>query len=914
MSTAPPGDQTRPLFYRTVVAHFEGPDGETPLGVRVVEPAPETRQALRGNLYAIVDLVGENPGRAHLAESLLSAIQRTYFTRAGSQSQVLTEAVRQARLRVNEFNQSHPDQTVQLGVICAGLVRSRLMIVHSGPAFAFITADNQIVRYPTEVASFVAPSASNAAAQPSDQTAAATGNWEIYSQDVDQHTALFMGTARWLDVVPVRTIAGSVAHINTQNCGVAASGLLATSRRPDLPGLLLVVERTDTPPVPPAPQASPPQRRSPLLGATAGLMTSVNAPPPVVGVPQLDGDALPQTESLVPEETVPEETTSAISVPAAVADSQIGEVASAAKSEFDVESGALEAFEISEAEEDTADDSQLVRPEEAYHAGDGAADPEPSGPSTMAKISSGLAAGALLGVDRVREILAGVFPERRPASAIAYDGESAQPNPADSGFSDIDATDPDDSAWEADLPVEMAAAGASATVHNTTGYANGPVTDDVPGSDASLAGDNAGVKPPFHKDVANRVSAALDESATPFVPPEPASGGRARLFITLAVLILVLVPVMVAAVYQQWGQDTTISIDAYTEMAETFLLNAQVSLDNGDTDSAREMFLKADDSLTDAVALSGHTERTDQLFDEINSGLAEVMQTRYLYQLTEPLVSFPNSAEPFRIMTVGESLFVMDREAHTIERFELDTLGEYVPDPQPEVIMREGQSVDGATVGGMVDMAWQPIVAGYEDRPKLLVLDSNGQIFSYDLRVDGVQPVEQDDTFLLQNASQIELFLGRTYIADEGRNQIFRYAPGGLGDEPTPWFPEETQPYISGLLAMAIDGDIWLLNSEGTLVRYNSGEQVPFSLDSGAVRADEPVDMAVGAQADSSIFIADAAHDRILAFDKQGGYQYQLVAREGEPLADLRGIYLDEIDEKIYILTKSALYQHPLPE
>jgi hypothetical protein len=337
-------------------------------------------------------------------------------------------------------------------------------------------------------------------------------------------------------------------------------------------------------------------------------------------------------------------------------------------------------------------------------------------------------------------------------------------------------------------------------------------------------------------------------------------------------------------------------------------------LDNGDTDSAREMFLKADDSLTDAVALSGHTERTDQLFDEINSGLAEVMQTRYLYQLTEPLVSFPNSAEPFRIMTVGESLFVMDREAQTIERFELDTLGEYVPDPQPEVIMREGQSVDGATVGGMVDMAWQPIVAGYEDRPKLLVLDSNGRIFSYDLRVDGVQPVEQDDTFLLQNASQIELFLGRTYIADEGRSQIFRYAPGGLGDEPTPWFPEETQPYISGLLAMAIDGDIWLLNSEGTLVRYNSGEQVPFSLDSGAVRADEPVDMAVGAQADSSIFIADAAHDRILAFDKQGGYQYQLVAREGEPLADLRGIYLDEIDEKIYILTKSALYQHPLPE
>ena len=371
---------------------------------------------------------------------------------------------------------------------------------------------------------------------------------------------------------------------------------------------------------------------------------------------------------------------------------------------------------------------------------------------------------------------------------------------------------------------------------------------------------------------------------------------------------------MVAAVYQQWGQPTSISIDAYTEMAETFLNNAQISLDNGDTDSAREMYLKASDSLTDAVGLSGHTERTDQLFDEINSGLAEVMQTRYLYQLSEPLATFPDDGEPFRVMKVGESIFVMDRAAQTIERFELDPLGEYIPDPQPEVVMHEGQRVDGATVGGMVDMAWQPIVSGYEDRPKLLVLDSNGKIFSYDLRVDGVQPVDQDDSVPLQHASQLDLFLGRTYIADEGQNQIFRYAPGGLGDAPSPWFPEETQPYISGLLAMAIDGDIWLLNSEGTLVRYNNGEQVPFSLDSGAVRADEPVDMAIGSQGDSSIFIADAAHDRILAFDKQGVYQYQLVASEGEPLADLRGLYLDEIDDKIYILTKTALYQHPLPE
>ena len=83
-----------------------------------------------------------------------------------------------------------------------------------------------------------------------------------------------------------------------------------------------------------------------------------------------------------------------------------------------------------------------------------------------------------------------------------------------------------------------------------------------------------------------------------------------------------------AAVYQQWGQPPEVSAASYTEMAQTFLLNAQTSLDNGDDESARNMFLKASDSLGDAVAITGHTPQSDQMFDEINSGLAEVMQTR----------------------------------------------------------------------------------------------------------------------------------------------------------------------------------------------------------------------------------------------------------------------------------------------
>ncbi|MCB0131517.1 MAG: hypothetical protein KDD78_11735, partial [Caldilineaceae bacterium] len=98
-------------------------------------------------------------------------------------------------------------------------------------------------------------------------------------------------------------------------------------------------------------------------------------------------------------------------------------------------------------------------------------------------------------------------------------------------------------------------------------------------------------------------------------------------------------------------------------------------------------------------------------------------------------------------------------------------------------------------------------------------------------------------------------------------------------------------------------------------VCYSQGVQQPFSLDSGAVLADQPVDMAIGDLASPYLYIADAAHSRILVFNKSdGAYVYQLLAPEGDPLQDLRGIFVDPIDGNFYILTKSALYQHPIPD
>jgi hypothetical protein len=76
--------------------------------------------------------------------------------------------------------------------------------------------------------------------------------------------------------------------------------------------------------------------------------------------------------------------------------------------------------------------------------------------------------------------------------------------------------------------------------------------------------------------------------------------------------------------------------------------------------------------------------------------------------------------------------------------------------------------------------------------------------------------------------------------------------------------------------------------------------------------AEEPVDLYVTKEERNEIYLADAGEDRILVYSKDGVFEKQLKAAEGDLLRGLSGIYIEELNETLYILTKTGLYTHPL--
>ena len=74
---------------------------------------------------------------------------------------------------------------------------------------------------------------------------------------------------------------------------------------------------------------------------------------------------------------------------------------------------------------------------------------------------------------------------------------------------------------------------------------------------------------------------------------------------------------------------------------------------------------------------------------------------------------------------------------------------------------------------------------------------------------------------------------GRLYILDPAANQVWRYDPssGVFPNAPLEYFVGSARPDISQAVDFAIDtpGALYILYSDGAMIKFNGGERVPFA-------------------------------------------------------------------------------------
>jgi len=303
----------------------------------------------------------------------------------------------------------------------------------------------------------------------------------------------------------------------------------------------------------------------------------------------------------------------------------------------------------------------------------------------------------------------------------------------------------------------------------------------------------------------------------------------------------------------------------------------------------------------DLASQAGVTAGTVEFYrEQVAAGLDQLYVTVQTSAKTLVTMSKLDPAADLSGLVLGPdgAAYAIDRAAHTVVRFDLAR-------KTASVVVREG---DGGADG--VGDPWLLTAGGLD----VVIVDHNGGVWRW-------RPADRNGHGTLgaivmnhsvtwgNDLTDIGTFvhdanagLYNLYVVDPSSRQILRYAPAadgsGFPSDPTGYLA--TAQDVSGFEQILIDGDIYAL-SPGTVTHFVNGRP------DGGFSLDTPPDdqdlrpghdyrliTASATRGQGTLYLYDASHARILAFDKTtGAYKSEYVAATGTPqLVDLRGMFL----------------------
>jgi len=197
----------------------------------------------------------------------------------------------------------------------------------------------------------------------------------------------------------------------------------------------------------------------------------------------------------------------------------------------------------------------------------------------------------------------------------------------------------------------------------------------------------------------------------------------------------------------------------------------------------------------------------------------------------------------------------------------------------------------------------------YQENNSLLFLTRTGKMIEF---ADAHFTLTPTQDGIWKKGVDLKTYSDRIYILDPERNQIWRYAQrrGGFGLAEEYNKDAELQNGVS----MAIDGFVYILNSDGTITQLYQGERQSYPLKQLPLYGVESPTRIFTTADSAFLYILEPSKSRVLIFRKDranGGavYRTQYVF---ENVGELRDLVVDE--DRLYVSDASKVYVVNLAE
>ncbi len=148
-----------------------------------------------------------------------------------------------------------------------------------------------------------------------------------------------------------------------------------------------------------------------------------------------------------------------------------------------------------------------------------------------------------------------------------------------------------------------------------------------------------------------------------------------------------------------------------------------------------------------------------------------------------------------------------------------------------------------------------------------------------------------------------DIYNSRYYALTPSKNQIYRYNRAlnsfGTGQ---PWITEDLD--LSDAVSLSIDGNIYVLEKDGQVLKLLSGKPVDFKLETVDPPLNDCTKLSVSRE-ENFLYVLEPSQKRLVVFDKTGQFLTQYTSDQFDNLSDF---IVDEANKTIYVLNGDKVY------
>ncbi len=367
----------------------------------------------------------------------------------------------------------------------------------------------------------------------------------------------------------------------------------------------------------------------------------------------------------------------------------------------------------------------------------------------------------------------------------------------------------------------------------------------------------------------------------------------AKIFSLLTIILAVLFVGSLVALSRKRQEDTAV------RAALELLQEARAKKEGADAALIYENFDQARQLLRESRAAAQDVEKTPYYHDESAALLGGLQETEdrieKVTRVSDPKIigDFASVAPSLRspgMATVGNGIFTFSQENNAIYRINTDT-------GEATVVSQTSQGV-GYFRAAHAFPAEKTILFS-TDSPGLALFDTErGDVLKREIKLpEGVKTI-----------SAIGTFGSRLYLLAPEQRMVYGYAKTLAGYEGgTPWLKDAAVP-IDRAVAMGIDGYMYLLLRDGSIVKLLKGVPVEFKQAPLTTPVLNPTRLIITEEL-KHLYVLDPEQKRVLVYDTVGNLTRQLVLPNAK---DLRDIAVKGKEEALYILDETRVALVPL--